>query len=99
MSVSEYKDRCEMLGQYLLENESTVRATASYFGISKSTVHKDVSERLENINPSLHTEVKKLLEKNKSERHIRGGHATKEKYLTIKHLRNRGWKVSVFLFI
>ena len=83
MSVYEYKDRCEMLGQYLLENESTVRATASYFGISKSTVHKDVSQRLEEINPELHSRVKQLLDKNKSERHLRGGKATKLKYMTL----------------
>ncbi|MBO5131127.1 MAG: sporulation transcriptional regulator SpoIIID, partial [Romboutsia sp.] len=59
---------------------TTVRQTAKTFGVSKSTIHKDVTERLEEINPSLAQEVKKVLEKNKSERHIRGGLATKKKY-------------------
>ncbi len=81
MSIHVYKDRCERLAEFIIENKSTVRATASYFGISKSTVHKDVSERLNNINPPLHEKVKVILEKNKSERHLRGGNATREKYL------------------
>ncbi len=81
MSIQMYKDRCERLGEYLIENNCTVRATAKYFGISKSTVHKDVSERLSSINPLLYDEVKIVLEKNKSERHLRGGNATREKYL------------------
>lgn len=73
-------DRAVILGQYILENNSTVRATAKKFGISKSTVHKDVSERLAKLQPVLYEEVKKVLEKNKRERHIRGGMATKRKY-------------------
>ena len=69
-----------MLGKYILENKSTVRGAAHRFGISKSTVHKDVSERLKSINLNLYRKVKKILEINKLERHIRGGYATKNKY-------------------
>jgi len=69
-----------MLARYIIENKSTVRKTAKQFGISKSTVHKDISERLFKINPSLASEAKKILEINKAERHIRGGIATKNKY-------------------
>lgn len=73
-------DRAIILGQYIVENRATVRAAAKHFGISKSTVHKDVSERLPKIKPQLYPEVKKVLELNKQERHIRGGLATKKKY-------------------
>ena len=73
-------DRAIILGQYILENKSTVRAAAKQFGISKSTVHKDVSERLPKIRPQLYIPVKEILEQNKQERHIRGGLATKKKY-------------------
>ncbi|MEE1356608.1 MAG: sporulation transcriptional regulator SpoIIID [Clostridia bacterium] len=90
MSVYVYKDRCERLAEYLIENNSTVRATAAHFGISKSTVHKDVSERLNIINPLLYEQVKNILEKNKSERHLRGGNATREKYLNIASFKKRG---------
>jgi len=72
--------RATRLGEYIVENKSTVRATAKEFGISKSTVHKDVTERLRRENPQLYKEVKCVLEKNKEERHIRGGLATKRKY-------------------
>ena len=65
---------------YIIEHNATVRQTAKQFGVSKSTVHKDVTERLEEINPSLALEVKRVLEKNKLERHLRGGMATKLKY-------------------
>lgn len=74
------KERCEMLGEYLVDNGATVRRAARRFGISKSTVHKDVTEKLREVNPSLAAEVKKILDKNKAERHLRGGEATKEKY-------------------
>lgn len=80
-------DRAVILGQYIIENNSTVRKTAKVFGISKSTVHKDVSQRLPKIQPQLYPEVKKILEKNKQERHIRGGMATKKKYEQMKKLR------------
>ena len=87
-------DRAVILGQYILENNATVRATAKKFGISKSTVHKDVSERLPKIQPQLYPEVKKILETNKQERHIRGGLATKKKYeeLASKNKKNCGNK-------
>ena len=78
------EERCVLLGQYIIDNNSTVRETAKQYGISKSTVHKDVTHRLEKINPHLHKEVKAVLEKNKSERHIRGGQATKKKYEALK---------------
>ena len=68
------------LAVYIIENKSTVRAAAAQFGISKSTVHKDVSERLLKINPALASEVRVILDENKAERHIRGGQATKLKY-------------------
>lgn len=74
------EDRAVILGQYILETGATVRATAKVFGISKSTVHKDVTERLAHQNPQLYKQVKTVLEKNKQERHIRGGLATKQKY-------------------
>lgn len=70
-----------MLGEYIIESKATVRTAARKFGISKSTVHKDVSQRLKSINPTLYKEVREILETNKSERHIRGGIATREKYL------------------
>lgn len=75
--------RAVMLGQYIIENKATVRSAAKKFGISKSTVHKDVSERLQKENPSLYAQVKDILEINKQERHIRGGMATKMKYRRI----------------
>ena len=74
-------DRAIILGEYISENKSTVRACAKQFGISKSTVHKDVSTKLEKLQPELYKEVKQVLETNKRERHIRGGQATKLKYL------------------
>ena len=72
--------RAISLANYMIENKSTVRQAAKIFGVSKSTVHKDLTERLENIDSSLAIEVRKILYLNKSERHIRGGMATKEKY-------------------
>ena len=78
------EERAAMLGEYILKSKATVRSAAKKFGISKSTVHKDVSERLKYINPSLYKEVKNVLELNKSQRHIRGGLATKNKYLERK---------------
>ncbi|MBO5486798.1 MAG: sporulation transcriptional regulator SpoIIID [Eubacterium sp.] len=74
-----------MVAQYIVEHNATVRQAASQFGVSKSTVHKDVTERLLRINPSLAAQARKILDINKSERHIRGGLATKDKYLREKH--------------
>ena len=69
------------IARYIIDNNTTVRQAAKHYGISKSTVHKDVTERLVQINPTLAMEARKVLDVNKSERHIRGGLATKEKYL------------------
>ncbi|MDR0861789.1 MAG: sporulation transcriptional regulator SpoIIID [Oscillospiraceae bacterium] len=74
------EERACDLAAYIIESRATVRAAARKFGISKSTVHKDLSERLEQINRPLYLQVKEVLDFNKSERHIRGGLATKEKY-------------------
>ena len=76
----ETTDRAVIFGEYILDTGATVRAAAKVFKISKSTVHKDVTERLYYDNPQLHRLVKEVLEKNKQERHIRGGMATKRKY-------------------
>ena len=65
---------------YILENGATVRAAATHFGVSKSTVHKDVTERLKRLDPTVYGQVRQVLEFNKSQRHIRGGNATKAKY-------------------
>ncbi len=73
-------ERATKLGEYIKEHRATVRSTAGVFHISKSTVHKDVTERLKSRDPELYKEVKKILEINKSERHIRGGLATRKKY-------------------
>ena len=75
------EERAVAIANYIIENNATVRQTAKRFGISKSTVHKDVAERLTHINPSLAKQARIVLDINKSERHIRGGMATKEKYL------------------
>ena len=77
-------ERAIMLGQHIIETKNTVRKTASLFGVSKSTVHKDVTERLQKINPVLYREVGNILKQNKEERHLRGGEATKQKYQNIK---------------
>jgi putative DeoR family transcriptional regulator (stage III sporulation protein D) len=74
--------RAEELGEYIAENNATVRAAAKKFGISKSTVHKDVTERLKHENTALFERVRAVLDKNKAERHVRGGEATKQKYLS-----------------
>ncbi len=80
MYISSEKERCVILASYLVENRTTVRAVASKFGISKSTVHKDITQTLKKVNQPLYLEVQSILEKNKQERHIRGGEATKKKY-------------------
>ena len=82
--AGQVKERCEILADYIIQNKCTVRAAATIFGISKSTVHKDVTKRLSAINPSLSNEVKKVLDENKAQRHIRGGLATKKKYIELK---------------
>ena len=82
------EERAITLGEYILENKATVRAAAKEFHISKSTVHKYVAERLKHIEPQLYREVKKVLDVNKAQRHIRGGMATKRKY-SAKTLQER----------
>lgn len=75
------EERAMEIARYIIDNNTTVRQAAKHFGISKSTVHKDVTELLVQVNPSLAAEARKVLDVNKSERHIRGGLATREKYL------------------
>ena len=82
LSLKDYiEERAVEIATYIIETKATVRQTAKKFGISKSTVHKDVTDRLLQINPGLAQEARKVLDVNKQERHIRGGLATKEKYL------------------
>jgi len=80
----ETSERCEKIALYLVETSSTVRKTAKRFGISKSTVHKDIRDRLKSVNYPLYKEAVRVLNRNKSERHIRGGIATRNKYLKMK---------------
>lgn len=87
--VDDVRDRCLRIAEYIIDHNSTVRQTAKVFGISKSTVHKDITVCLEKRNAALALEVKKILEKNKSERHIRGGEATRKKYMSIKSAKSR----------
>ena len=82
--IGNVEKRCIDLGHYIVETGATVRQTAAVFGISKSTVHNDVTKRLSVINPLLCSEVKAVLEENKAERHIRGGLATRKKYIDMK---------------
>lgn len=74
------EERAVQLAQYIIEHKTTVRAAARQFGVSKSTVHKDIRERLPMLNRALYLQAKAVLEENKAERHIRGGMATREKY-------------------
>lgn len=78
------EERAVLLARYIIDSKDTVRGTAKKFGISKSTVHKDLSQRLERINHGLFIDVRKVLDENKAERHIRGGLATKLKYEKMK---------------
>lgn len=71
-----------VLASYIIENQTTVRAAAKRYGISKSTVHKDVTEILKRTNKNMYSAVKEVLDKNKRERHLRGGEATRQKYLS-----------------
>ena len=80
------EERATQLAHYIIDSKDTVRGAARKFGISKRTVHKDLTERLKKINPSLALEAKKVLDENKAERHIRGGEATRQKYM---HMINR----------
>ena len=82
--ANDIEERVVQVARYIIETGDTVREVAKVFNISKSTVHKDLSDRLEKINSALAKEAKQVLELNKSERHIRGGLATKEKYSKLK---------------
>ncbi|MBQ2944471.1 MAG: sporulation transcriptional regulator SpoIIID [Ruminococcus sp.] len=82
------EERAVELAEYIIKTKSTVRYTAKKFGISKSTVHKDVSQRLRTLSPELYKSVKEVLEQNKAERHLRGGIATKNKYLLLASAKN-----------
>lgn len=84
------EERAVTLAQYIIEQNATVRQAAKRFAVSKSTVHKDVTIRLRQLSPQLHEQVKQVLERNKQERHIRGGMATKEKYEHIRMIRDSG---------
>ena len=84
MIKTQVETRCEMLGKYIVDNEATVRNAANHFGISKSTVHKDVTFYLRHADPILYAEVKEILEHHKETRHLRGGEATRQKYLEMK---------------
>ena len=81
MYISSGKERCVILASYLVENNTTVRGVAAHFGISKSTVHKDITQALKRVNKPLYYQVKQVLAVNKQERHIRGGEATRQKYI------------------
>ena len=74
------EERAVNLAHYIIDSKDTVRGAAKKFGVSKSTVHKDIAERLKKINPALAKDVRVILDENKAERHIRGGMATKRKY-------------------
>ena len=78
------RERCEVLAEYVIDTGATVRYTAQQFGISKSTVHKDLTSKLRVYNRNLYLEVKKILDLNKSERHLRGGEATRQMFLNKK---------------
>lgn len=81
------RERCVVLGQYIVQNNATVRSAAKEFGISKSTVHQDITTKLKQADLRLYEKVKQVLDKNKQERHLRGGQATKEKYAAKKQCR------------
>ena len=81
---TDIEERAVRLAEYITENRATVRAAAKKFGVSKSTAHKDITERLETVSPELYAKVRDLLELNKAERHIRGGMATRDKFRKLK---------------
>ncbi len=83
------EERTILFARYIIENRATVRQTAKKYNISKSTVHKDVAYRLEKINPTLYKIVREILDNNRETRHIRGGIATREKYLSIKEKKGQ----------
>ncbi len=84
------KERCVLLAEYIVESKDTVRGAAAKFGVSKSTVHNDITNRLKHYNHALYAQVRTVLEHNKEERHIRGGNATKEKYARLRLRKKMG---------
>ncbi len=84
------EQRAVLLGEYIVQHSATVRAAAAAFGFSKSTVHKDVAFRLREVSPGLFEQVKAILARNKAERHLRGGAATREKYSRLHHTGQAG---------
>lgn len=86
--IDSIEERAVVLAQYIIDSKDTVRGAAKKFGVSKSTVHKDIASRLLKINYSLAMEVRKVLDENKAERHIRGGMATKLKYSHLQEKKN-----------
>lgn len=84
------EQRAVLLGEYIVQHSATVRAAAAAFGFSKSTVHKDVAFRLREVSPGLFEQVKAILARNKAERHLRGGAATREKYSRLHHSGQAG---------
>lgn len=90
MVYENQEERCEALASYLVENGATVRQAAHAFSVSKSTVHKDLTVRLRYINPTMYTAVREVLARNKSERHLRGGEATRQKYQKSREVRCHG---------
>ena len=85
------EERTIELAKYIIENKCTVRDAAKKFGISKSTVHKDITQTLKRVNPPLYAQVKTILDINKNERHLRGGEATKQKYLAKANAQTNGY--------
>lgn len=83
------RERSEVLAEYVIETGDTVRGAAAHFGMSKSTVHKDLAYKLRGYNYALYKRVKKILDINKSERHLRGGEATRKKYQRLKTVNNK----------
>ena len=83
------EERAILLAEYIIDNNATVRSAAAVFGVSKSTVHKDVSQRLKAVSPLLYEQCRKVLDINKSQRHIRGGLATREKYADIRERKKQ----------
>lgn len=81
MNISDTDRRAIELAGYMIESGATVRQAAAKFGVSKSTVHKDVTDKLRHVDPALYAEVREVLERNKAQRHLRGGEATRLKYL------------------
>ena len=93
MDIFYGRERSEVIAEYVIETGDTVRGAAAHFGMSKSTVHKDLAYKLKYYNASLYKSVKEILELNKSQRHLRGGEATRKKYLKNKFIEKNTDKI------